>query len=280
MPLLNEAVERPRKEIALPFLWKRLLLFALGAALCVLIYLFLLNFPGLSRLGPAGSLVAVLVLAGSTWWLTTRFLRLDGLSLSDLGLGSSDNRLVYFGVGLLAGSMLTAVWVGIVAVFTDATWHLNPGFRASTLLFACAFNFFNNVGEELVYRGYAFVRLAERFGPYVTVVATSSVFALLHLQGGVPWLSVLAGVLTSGLVFGAIFARWRSLPLALGFHVATNIVQDASGLRASAASLFAPTYPPSTLGSGTQILVGIAFVNVLLAVGILTIARRPRALAA
>lgn len=217
----------------------------------------------------------MLAIAASTWWLTTRFLRVDGMSLSDLGLGAADGPLAHLGVGFLAGSVLTGLWLGIVTVFTSATWHPNPTFRTVTLLTACAFNFFNNVGEELVYRGYAFVRLADRFGPYVTVVGTSSLFALLHLQGGVPWLSVVAGVLTSGLVFGAIFARWRSVPLALGFHVATNIVQDASGLRTSAASLFAPAYPSTALDAGTRILVGIALVNVLVAVGILTIPRRP-----
>jgi membrane protease YdiL (CAAX protease family) len=198
------------------------------------------------------------------------------MSLSDLGLGAGDNRLAHLGVGFLAGSVLTGLWIGIVTVFAGATWHPNPAFRVMTLLTVCAFDFFNNVGEELVYRGYAFVKLADRFGPYVTVVATSMVFALLHLQSGIPWLSVVAGVLTSGLIFGAIFARWRSVPLALGFHVATNIVQDASGLRTSAASLFAPAFPPTAADSGTRILVGIALVNVLLVVGILTTARRPR----
>ena len=137
------------------------------------------------------------------------------------------------------------------------------------MLGACAFTFFNNAGEELVYRGYAFVRLASRFGPYLTVVATSGLFALLHLQAGLPWPSVLAGVFTAAVVFGAIFARWRSVPLALGFHVATNIAQDASGLRTSAASLFAPAYPPMALEAGTRTLAGIALVNILLAAGIL-----------
>ncbi len=255
-------------------------MFGLGAALCVLVYLFLLNFPGLGRQGPTGGLVAVLAIAAGTWWLTSRFLRVDGMSLSDLGLGSGDNRLAHLGVGFLGGSVLTGIWIVIVTLFANATWHPNPAFRTLTLLTTCAFNFFNNVGEELVYRGYAFVRLADRFGPYVTVVATSSLFALLHLQSGVPWLSVLAGVLTSGLVFGAIFARWRSVPLALGFHVATNVVQDASGLRTSAASLFAPAFPPRALDSGTRILAGIALVNVLLAVGILSIARRQKTVAA
>jgi len=170
---------------------------------------------------------------------------------------------------------MTGVWLAIVAVTMGATWHPNPGFRGITFLSACAFNFFNNVGEELVYRGYAFVRLAQRFGPVLTVVATSSLFALLHLQAGLPWLSVVAGVFTSGLVFGAVFARWRSVPLALGFHVATNIVQDASGLRTSAASLFVPAYGPTASDAATVTLTGIALVNLVLAAGILVLARQP-----
>jgi membrane protease YdiL (CAAX protease family) len=179
------------------------------------------------------------------------------------------------GLGFLAGSALTGLWLVIVSVATGASWHPNPGFSCLALLGTCAFNFFNNVGEELVYRGYAFVRLLERLGPIRTVVVTSGVFALLHLQAGLPWLSVLAGVFTAGLLFGAIFERWRSVPLALGFHVATNVVQDASGLRTGAASLFRPSYPAAVAGAGTMILAGIAILNLLLAAGILLIARRP-----
>jgi len=253
----------------LPLFWKRLLLFAAGAALCVLIYLFLLNFPGLGQRSATAGLIPVLAIAAGTWWLTLRFLRADGMSLSDLGLGARDHRLTRLGIGFVAGSALTLVWIAIVTLTTGATWHPNPAFRAITLIGACGFAFFNNVGEELVYRGYAFVRLADRFGPYVAALSTSALFALLHLQAGIPWLSVLAGVFSSGLIFAAIFSRWRSVPLALGFHVATNIVQDASGLRTSAASLFAPAYPPTAVDAGTRTLAGIALVNLILAAGIL-----------
>ena len=258
-----------------PF-WRRLLLFAVGAALCVLVYLFLLSVPGLGVRSRTAGVVPVLALAAGSWWLTIWFLRADRMSLSNLGLSGANNRLAHLGVGFLGGTALTGLWLAIIAVTTGATWHPNPAFRAIPFLGACAFNFFNNVGEELVYRGYAFVRLEDRFGPYLTVFATSSLFALLHLQAGLPWLSVLAGVFTSGLVFGAIFARWRSVPLALGFHVATNIVQDASGLRTSAASLFAPAYGTTAPDAATVILAGIALVNLVLAAGILFISRRPR----
>jgi len=251
--------------------WRRLLGFTLGAALCVLGYLFLLNFPGLGRQTPTAGLVPALAIASASWWLTWRFLRADQIPPAAIGLNSRARPLLRLAVGFVAGSLLTGVWLVLVTMTTSVVWQPNPAFRMGTMLGACGFNFFNNVGEELVYRGYAFVRLADRFGPVLTVGITSSLFALLHLQAGIPWLSVLAGVLTSGLIFGALFARWRSLPLALGFHVATNIVQDLSGLRPSGASLFTLTWPASGAAVGAETLGTIALLNVVIAVAILIV---------
>jgi len=172
-------------------------------------------------------------------------------------------------MGLVAGSILAGLWLVIVTVATGATLHLNPNVSILGFLSACVFALFNNVGEELIYRGYAFVRLAEHWGEVITVVITSAVFALLHLQAGLPWLSVLAGVFTSGLVFGATFARWRSLPLALGVHVATNVVQEASGLRPSAASIVVPVFPTMPAAVGPFLLAGVAALNLAVAICIL-----------
>jgi hypothetical protein len=251
-------------------LWTRLLLFSLGAAACVLGYLFLLNFQPISRSSPTAGVIPVLVLAISAGWLTASFLRADGISPAALGLIASHQTFVRMGLGLLAGSALAGLWLVIVIFATGATFNLNPNFLTLSFLSACAFALFNNLGEELIYRGYAFVRIAERWGEAVAVVITSAIFALLHLQAGLPWLSVLTGVFTTGLVFGATFARWRSLPLALGVHVATNIVQEATGLRPSAASIIMPAFPTPI---DTPVLVGIAAVNTLLAVCILLTGR-------
>ncbi len=256
-------------DLDLLAIWKRLLLFVLCSACCVLLYLFLLNFPPVSRRSRTGGVIPVMVLAASTVWLTVRFLRADGLSAAVLGVGPGDQPVACFGLGFVAGCGLTGLWFGIVTMATGAAWHFNANFSIAALLVAAAFNFFNNVGEELVYRGYLFVRLADVWGAALTVFVTSFAFALLHLQAGIPWLSVFAVVFTSGLVFAAIFDRWRSLPLALGFHVATNVAQDATGLRTSAASLFAPEYPAAAAGSGQAVLAGIAVLNIAVAIGIL-----------
>ena len=83
---------------------------------------------------------------------------------------------------------------------------------------------------------------------------------------------------TSGVIFAALFARWRSLPLALGFHVATNIVQDVTGLRPSASSILAAEYPLGSANMGRAILVGIALLNLTVAMVLLFWPRRSRSL--
>ncbi len=249
--------------------WKRPGLFSFGAVGCVLLYLFLFNFPPLSLHSSTAGIVPAIVLAITTSWLTARFLKSDGLSPAVLGLGSNNRPIAHFVRGLLIGFVVTGFWLGIVAWVTGASWAINPTFSMAALGLGAVFYVFNNVGEELVYRGYLFVRLAATWGTGSTIVVTTVAFALLHLQAGIPWLSVLAGVLTSGLMFAAVFGRWRSLPLALGFHVATNVFQDVFGLRPSAASLLVADYPPAAAGMGPVILGAIALVNVAVAVALL-----------
>ncbi len=255
-------------------IWKRLLLFGVGAAACVLVYLFLLNFQPIGKNSQTAGLIPVLVLAIGTALLTAWFLHADQLSPAILGLTVQNRPFFSFGVGILAGSAVTGLWFGIVALSAGATWHLNSSVTAVGILIAGFFAFFNNVGEELVYRGYAFVRLADHWGEAATIVFTSGIFAALHLQAGLPWLSVLAGVFTTGLVFGAIFARWRSLPLTLGMHVATNIVQEAAGLRPSAASIIMPEYSGVAAVASPTLWAGIATLNLILAFCILLVGRR------
>jgi len=269
----------PSFNVGVPALpsWKPPLLFVLGAAGCVLLYLFLLNFPPTGLRSATAGVIPVLVLAGTTAWLTARVLRAEGWPPAVLGLGPGQRPAARFSVGFMAGTAQAALWMGIVTLVTGATWHANPAFTGTALLLACLFHLFNNIGEELVYRGYLFLRLASAWGAATAILATSSVFALLHLQAGLPWLSVLAVVFTAALVFGAVFARWRSLPLALGFHVATNVIQDATGLRGGAHSLWTPQYAGGATQQGPAILAAIAVLNTAVALALFLWPRRGQA---
>jgi len=249
--------------------WKRPVLFLLGALACIFLYLFLLNFQPTGLHSPTAGVIPVLVLAATTAWLTARTLRAEGWPVTVLGLGRGQRPIAIFAAGFVAGTGLAALWMGVVTLVTGATWHANPAFNGVALLLACLFHLFNNIGEELVYRGYLFLRLASAWGAVAATLATSGAFALLHLQAGLPWLSVLSVVFTAALLFGAVFARWRSLPLALGLHVATNLVQDATGLRTSAASLWVIEDPAGPAQHGPDILVAIAVLNAVIALAVL-----------
>lgn len=259
---------RPKHLSALAC-WRTPALFLLGAIACVLLYLFLLNFPPIGLHSPTAGVIPVLVLAAATAWLTAWALRTQRWSTAVLGLDRRQRPASRFASGFVAGTALAAAWIGMVTLITGAAWHANPAFSGTALLSACLFHLFNNLGEELVYRGYLFLRLTSAWGGAAATLSTSAVFALLHLQAGLPWLSVLTVVFTAALVFGAVFARWRSLPLALGFHFATNVVQDVTGLRTGAFSLWAPEYQVGSTQQGHIILAVIALFNAAVAVTLL-----------
>ena len=111
-----------------------------------------------------------------------------------------------------------------------------------------AFCLFNNAAEELAYRAYLLRKLSERFGATTAVVSTAALFALLHLQAGVPAISVMTVVFTSGVLFAVLFLRWRSLPLVVGFHMAANVGQELIGLRVTGLTVVRPAFGDASPG--------------------------------
>jgi membrane protease YdiL (CAAX protease family) len=103
-------------------------------------------------------------------------------------------------------------------------------------------------------------------------------FTLLHIQGGVPWPNAVAGVLTSALLYAALFVRRQSVPLVLAFHVAMNVMQELIGIRISGLTLFTPIYSEKV--SATQsntVLVLTAFINTALALAVFLSGRSAKA---
>jgi membrane protease YdiL (CAAX protease family) len=196
----------------------------------VVVYLFLLSvFRG--QLGPLSRAVPALVLAcialALNWW----FLRSEGRSLADIGIDAFSKRLLQAAVGFAAGCILVIIWGVTARLITGNSSHAVASFDFMEAAGQFIFIVFNNAGEELVYRAYLFLLIARSWGSIAAVALTCSLFTLLHIQSGIPVMSAIAGVLTTSLIFAAMFLRWKSVPLVLGFHAATNVMQELLGFR-------------------------------------------------
>jgi membrane protease YdiL (CAAX protease family) len=218
------------------------LVFIASCVACVAGYLFLLSALAGGATRSWASVVPAFCLALALLALNTRFLHHDGLSLASLGLAQPRRRIVEFFAAFLAGAALVMLWAGALALASGARWESNPDFSWTGAFGLVAFTLLNNAAEELTYRGWLFLRIETSFGATAAVIAPTLIFAAAHVQGGVPWPNAIAGVLTTGAIFALLFHITRSLPLVLGFHVATNLCQEALGLRIGPATVVLPHY--------------------------------------
>jgi uncharacterized protein len=118
-------------------------------------------------------------------------------------------RALLVGIGALAGVLLLA---GAGAVITGQEM---PDFMADTFrtardagmlpLFFFSFAVLAPVQEELIFRGFLFRGLAPALGPWITIVLTAAVWAVIHMQ--YQWF-FLGEIFLLGVAFG--WLRWRS----------------------------------------------------------------------
>jgi membrane protease YdiL (CAAX protease family) len=183
-------------------------------------------------------------------WIVLRCL--EWRRLSDVGLGGGAGaafRDVAKGAALvsvifLAGfaCLLTTGHARIVSVapnWRTLAFHAIP----ATALVA--------LYEELLFRGYPFQVLAQRFRPCLAISVFALTFGALHYPNpGVTFTGAAATAFWS-LVLGALLVRTRSLWTCIGFHFAGNFVQSAvlgsltSGMTLGTSVLtvaFAPTW--------------------------------------
>lgn len=98
-------------------------------------------------------------------------------------------------------------------ISTPADWFTVGIVLALLILFLAAF-------EELIFRGYLFQTLMAAIGQWPTILATSSIFAVVHFVTHGVSAIIAAGIL--GWIMALLYLRSRSLWIAVGFHAGAN----------------------------------------------------------
>lgn len=155
-----------------------------------------------------------------------------------VGLFANHAGAVHLGVGVAlgAGTSLLIVGVQLVCGWVKIERVPNPESWTSTLSFGLIVLVVGAVGEELLFRGYAFQHLIRAFGPAVSILSTSLLFGWAHTAN--PSFTRVSMINTAmfGVVFGYAYWRTRDLWLPLGMHWAWNfslatIGANVSGLK-------------------------------------------------
>lgn len=177
-------------------------------------------FPGLFSV--AHPLLLLVLLIALTWG----FLKWENRKLSVLGLDPTWPRVLQLLAGLGFGMLLIASIAICIRLLLPFKWALNPNFKWDAALFSLLYYLIGNAVEELIFRGYSFERLITGIGLWKAQAVTAVLFAVFHILNGWPWQIALTGTTIGSLLFGIVFARWRSLPAAIGVHAASNWTRD------------------------------------------------------
>lgn len=171
----------------------------------------------------AGSAVAV----GGYLLLVGPLGRRPGVGLRGPG------KLTELGAGLLAGTALISLAVGLIALLGG---YRVTGFSASPQLLApLAIGIGAGVIEEILFRGILLRVLDAWLGSWAALGITSLLFGLIHMTNpGASLVTALGLVVEAGVLLGAAYLLTRRLWFAIGLHIAWNAVQ--AGVFSSAVS--------------------------------------------
>jgi membrane protease YdiL (CAAX protease family) len=160
--------------------------------------------------------------------------------LADLGMGwtpaSRKNLLIGFagGAGGAVAAILLALWLhaGTIERVPGTTFQWGSVFFVSVVLL------FGAIGEEMLFRGYAFQVLLGYLGPFATILPFGVLFAFAHLGNpgqGSPIVGFVAPLNTAlwGILLGYAFLRSGDLWLPIGLHFGWNCLLPLLGANVS-----------------------------------------------
>jgi membrane protease YdiL (CAAX protease family) len=162
---------------------------------------------------------------------TWAFVRLfDRRPFSSLGIGLTSGWRLDFGRGL----GLAALLLGVVFLISLASGGIAVvGFQRPAppdhalipyLLMAIVALISVGIYEELMFRGYILQRLTEKTGPFIAVIVSSLIFAILHMTNPGAGFLGLVNTWVIGALLCSLYFRSRSLWLPIGFHFGWNFL--------------------------------------------------------
>ena len=156
-------------------------------------------------------------------------------NLADIGLGWTAASRRNLLVGVLAGiGAAVIVLAGPIAVRAAELEPVpNEHLQWPSLIFVSIVLLFGAVGEEMLFRGYAFQVLVRTLGPFATILPMGVLFGLAHSPNlNFTWIALLNTILW-GILLGYAFILSGDLWLPVGLHFGWNWALPLAGVNLS-----------------------------------------------
>ncbi|HLH00899.1 MAG TPA: CPBP family intramembrane glutamic endopeptidase [Bryobacteraceae bacterium] len=155
--------------------------------------------------------------------------------LADIGLGwtAPSRRNLLIGAAGGAGAGLLVLAGPVLVRAADLAPIPDEAFHWPNLLFVTLILLFGAVGEEMLFRGYAFQILVRAIGPFATILPMAVLFGLAHSpNANFTWIALINTFLW-GVIFGYAFIRSGDLWLPIGLHFGWNFALPLFGANLS-----------------------------------------------
>jgi len=144
--------------------------------------------------------------------------------LADIGLNwtAASRRNLLLGMGGGLGAALVVLLGPIVTRVADLERIPDQRLQWPSVLFVSMVLLFGAVGEEMLFRGYAFQVMVQSIGPFATILPMGVVFGLAHSLNQNFTALALVNTILWGVVLGYAFLRSGDLWLPIGLHFGWN----------------------------------------------------------
>jgi len=208
-------------------------------------------------------------------WLRKSKLKELGLSFGKSGI---NDLILGIGLGTLLVSFSTFLsWLFGWYQFAGFSWDFRT---SSVLLPAIVLSFVATIQsplvEEVIFRGFLFQTLTDRWGLRISIFLSSLLFGILHLTSleDLVWWAAIISTFLAGLMFVQAYLVRKSLWIPIGIHFgwifAGRLLNDTGGsldntlLLASKVEGPHLLVPPSGGGAGLLELLGVGLISFIL----------------
>lgn len=165
-----------------------------------------------------------ILMTGIALLMTYLAIRKDKKTFKDIGLQYERKTPIRFIIGFIIGLLITIIILAVVICFSSVELIYNPESNMPMVLFWLLVFLPLAFMEEIIFRGYAFMKINKSIGLWPAQLLTALLFAWYHDFTGATFLNQLMGPGIWALIYG-IAAVWsKGLALPTGLHMAINVV--------------------------------------------------------